>query len=363
VSVRLAVCITALGLVLAATARNTLAEPYIAIQQGYKCIACHVDPTGGGLRNEFGTAVTENVLPQTSLPTGFPVWTGHVLSFLQVGADGRWDETGNTVPNESSTRQSGIPELRAYGNLTLIPDRLSYYLDEELAPGNATPMEYYGRYNDPTHGWYIKGGQFYLPFGWRVQDNSAFVREVSGISMTTPDRGFELGLERPQWSAQFDYTRGEENISLGSGHEITGQVAWVRSDWRVGAAAAFTQSVLGNREVQGVFAGLRTGRVAWLGEIDLVRDASYPGGPRRLAGGLAEADWALGKGQNLKISGEYYDPDLSVASDQQTRWSLVYEYTPIPFFQLRAGWRRYRGIPQSDIENRRLLFVELHAFL
>jgi hypothetical protein len=30
--------------------------------------------------------------------------------------------------------------------------------------------------------------------------------------------------------------------------------------------------------------------------------------------------------------------------------------------QLRAGYRRYRGIPQNDTDNRRAAFVELHAW-
>jgi hypothetical protein len=57
-----------------------------------------------------------------------------------------------------------------------------------------------------------------------------------------------------------------------------------------------------------------------------------------------------------------YDPDRSVREDQRARYSLVYEFTPIPFLQLRAGYRRYRGIPQSNSENQRLSFVELHGY-
>jgi hypothetical protein len=363
VSVRPAAWLCAIASLLAAVTPAADAEPYLAIQQGYKCNECHVNPTGGGLRNAFGAVFTENVLAQNPLPEGFPVWTGSVFKFLQLGADARWDISRTEVPDAPTTRQSGFEQIRAYGNLILIPDRLTYYLDEQLAPGNATPIEYYGRYNDPKYGWYVKGGQFYVPFGWRLQDNTSFVREVSGISMTTPDRGIELGLERPGWSAQLDYTRGEANIALSTGHEITGQVVRVWSQWRVGAAASFTESDLGNRQVEGLFVGARSGAVDWLGELDFVRDAGYPGSARRLIGGLGEANWGFRKGQNLKITAEYFDPDLSVANDQQTRWSLVYEYTPIPFFQLRAGYRRYRGIPQNDLENRRLLFLELHAFL
>jgi hypothetical protein len=92
-----------------------------------------------------------------------------------------------------------------------------------------------------------------------------------------------------------------------------------------------------------------------------VRDESYPGG-RTLGAGLAEADWRLAKGHNLKLTLESLDPNRSVAQDQEARYSLVYEYTPIAFLQLRAGYRRYRGIPQSSVENQRLTFVELHGY-
>ena len=65
----------------------------------------------------------------------------------------------------------------------------------------------------------------------------------------------------------------------------------------------------------------------------------------------------------MKVTAELFDPDRSVANDQQARWSVLYEFTPIPFVQLRAGFRRYRGIPQNDLDNRHLTFLELHLFL
>ena len=73
-------------------------------------------------------------------------------------------------------------------------------------------------------------------------------------------------------------------------------------------------------------------------------------------------NWGIRNGHNLKLTGEYYDPDRDVDEDEQNRWSLVYEYTPLPFVQLRAGYRRYEGIPQNDLQNRKLTFLELHGF-
>jgi hypothetical protein len=62
------------------------------------------------------------------------------------------------------------------------------------------------------------------------------------------------------------------------------------------------------------------------------------------------------------VTAEWYDPDRSVAQDEQNRYSLVYEYTPIPFLQLRAGYRRYMGIPQSNTQNQRQVLAELHGY-
>ena len=52
-----------------------------------------------------------------------------------------------------------------------------------------------------------------------------------------------------------------------------------------------------------------------------------------------------------------------VQNDGQTRASGVYECTPIQFLQLRVGSRRYKGIPQSALQNQTLAIVELHAFM
>jgi len=202
-----------------------------------------------------------------------------------------------------------------------------------------------------------------LPFGWRLQDNTAFVREATGISMTTPDTGVEVGLELPHWSAQLDLTNGAANATTGSGHQITGQAVWVQTQWRVGAAGSLTQAEAGNRRVGGLFGGLRTGPVAWLAEGDIIYDEGFATGPRTMLASLLEADWAVHKGHNLKLTYEYLDPEHSVHNNGQTRGSFVYECTPIQFLQLRVGYRRYKGIPQNDVQNQKQAFVELHAFL
>ena len=343
--------------------RAAYAEPYLAVQQGYKCVTCHVNPTGGGLRNDFGLIFAQNVMPARTLPASVPTWTGKITSFLRLGGDLRASWNRDEVPNNPAKEDTKLRQVRLYADLAVVPDRLSLYVDEYVAPEKPEEFEGYVFLNDPTRGWYLKGGKFYLPFGFRLQDQTAFVRELSGISMTTPDTGVELGLERPNFSAQLDYSNDNANSGAGSRHQLTGQLVWVQTRYRLGTAASFTSSDAGNRRVGALFAGLRTGPVAWLGEADLVHDEGFPEGARSMLAALGELNWAMRKGQNLKLTAEYNDPDRSVHENQNTRWSVLYELTPLPFVQLRAGYRYYSGIRQNDFQNRKTMFLEFHAFM
>ncbi|PTT91886.1 hypothetical protein DBR42_03020 [Pelomonas sp. HMWF004] len=351
-----------LGMTLALLAAGANAEPYLAIRSGLKCVACHVNPTGGGLRNAAGNAFTQNVIPANALPEVLQGWNGSLLDDrVRLGGDLRTATTRTSVPGQPSRSVGGMEQTRLYADIQLVKDYLGAYLDQQVAPGKSQRQEAYVRLSTPGLGWYAKAGQFYLPFGWRLQDNVAFVRQLSGVSMTVPDKGLELGHESDEWSVQVVRSNGPGNKGGTTGHQTTAQAVWLQPWGRVGAAAAQVKSTAGDRQAWGLFAGTTTGPVAWLAEIDLVSDAGYPEGTRRQIATLLEANWLVQQGHNLKLTSELLDPDRRVANDNKVRYSVVYEYTPIAFVQLRTGYRKYGGIPQNATDNRRQSFVELHG--
>jgi hypothetical protein len=335
------------------------AEPYLAVMTGYKCNVCHVNPTGAGMRNDFGVTYAKVLLPAETVDNVLDSWTGKITDRLRFGGDLRTDWSRDTTPNSPSQQAFALEQFRVYADFTIIPERLGIYVDEQIAPNGSTNEEAYVRYGNTNEGFYLKGGQFYLPFGWRLQDQTAFVRQATGINMTTPDKGLELGYEHAAWSAQFDVTNGSANATTGSGYQVTSQVVYTKSLWRLGLAGTSETSSAGDRRMTGLFAGLRTGPIAWLAEGDLVHDDSLK---RSEVAGLLEGDWRVRKGHNLKLTAEYMDPDRAVRNNQQTRYSFVYEYTPIPFLQFRAGYRHNFGIPQNDTQNQQLTFLELHGY-
>lgn len=337
------------------------AEPYLAVRYGVKCVNCHINPTGGGLRSSAGHSFLKGAIASNgNVPEALSDWSGSLFDDrLRLGGDLRTSSVSTDVPGKGSTRVGGTEQARLYADLQLIKDYFGVHLDQQVAPGKTVRQEGYVRVSTPGLGWYAKAGQFYLPFGWRLQDSLAFVRQLSGVSMTVPDKGVEIGLERDEWSAQVASTTGASGS--GGGRQLTGQVTWLQSWGRVGAALARVNGSAGGRQAWGLFAGTTTGPVAWLAEVDLVSDSGYPEGTRKQIATLLEANWLVQQGHNLKVTSEYLDPDRKVANDYKSRVSIVYEYTPLAYLQLRGGWRKFGGIPQNAVDNRRQLFVELHA--
>ena len=202
-----------------------------------------------------------------------------------------------------------------------------------------------------------------LPFGLRLQDQSVFIFTATGINMTTPDQGVEFGWEHGHWDAQFAVSNGTAGGAVTSnGKQSSGQLSFVESLWRVGIAANFNAQSGGSKSAAGIFGGLKTGPISWLAQAELTKDESIANDQGKQLATLLEANWLITRGNNLKITQEFLNPNRAVPNGERTRWSLVYELSPIQFVQIRTGLRYYDGIPQDDSQHQRQYFVELHGF-
>lgn len=337
------------------------AEPYFAVQEGLKCATCHVNPDGGGMRNAFG-----NVWAQTQLPARQPerdeYWTGLLNAFVGVGANLRTNAIDTRIPNQSDQFEFTLQEVRAYLDVNPLPGRVGVYVDQRIAPGGSINREAYGRLHSANGNWYLKAGQMYLPYGLRIEDDSAFVRQASGINFTTPDRGVAAGWEAQHWSLQAAMSNGTAGgAETDRGKQFSLRAEHIQAGWRAGASVNVNDTAIGTRHMQNLFGGLRTGPVAWLVEVNHISDDTLIV-RRTLWAGLLEANWRFRPGHNLKVSAEFLDPDADASGIGQNRISLVWEHVPLPFMQFRVGLRAYDGPSGADVENRTVTFAQAHAF-
>ena len=351
------------------------AEPYLAVRTGQKCMACHVNPTGGGKRTEFGATYAQaTAAGRLDLATGKSIsttaagsepslWTGKLNDHVAVGGDLRATLQNTNVPNSGGTAAFNQTTSQVYLEVKPIVDRLTIYLDERFAPGAATAREAFAMLWSSNRSAYVKAGRIFIPFGLRIEDDSAFIRQVSGTTFNSSDDGVEGGLELGPWSANLAVTNGAGGgAETNNGKQVSGLVSFVRPEWRVGLSASTNSNDATDRNMQSAFAGLRTGPVSWLVSGIYVTDEGASTGKLKQWAALIEGNIEAAKGHNVKLTYEYYDPNDDLANNDRERYSAVWEYTPFQFTQFRLGVRKSNGIPQNNSQNTTQVFVQWHAF-
>ncbi|MFM2068612.1 MAG: hypothetical protein RLZZ584_3521 [Pseudomonadota bacterium] len=347
------------------------AEPYLAVRSGLPCGACHVNPTGGGSRTAVGSQYGLGALPQEPADPAAPAtWSGQLAPGLRLGADLRATAQSVRTPGSPTTPGStitlGSNPLRGQVYLDLAPlgERLAVHVDQRFAPGAAANREAWLLLWMADHRVYVKAGRLFVPFGLRVEDDSAYVRQVTGVNFNASDDGVEAGVDLGAWSGALSITNGNGGADENNrGKLLTALLNHVQPLWRAGLSASVNQVPAADRRMVSAFGGVRTGWVSWLGSVVVISDELAPPAPhQRQRVALLEGNAELARGHNLKLGWEFHDPDTRVREDQRVRYSAVWEYTPLPYTQLRVGARKADGIPQNPAQNTTELFAQWHAY-
>jgi len=357
------------------------AEPYLAIQEGYKCSKCHVNMTGGGKRNDFA-----NIYVQTRLTNDFFDWrrykvesdeeideeenplktdssnsffSGRLNDYIAIGGDFRAILDRNEEPGSPSDDVFRQRKQNIYLEVNLIPDRILFY---QTMDGGGDAREIFGLYQGKfkEEPYYFKAGQFFLPFGMRLQDDTAFIRAATGFTYGTTDVGVEFGYEPGPWALHAALTNGTgASTENNGGKQLTASAAYVDKGYRIGGSYTTGKNGQGvETSMWGINGGAQFGRIGILAEIDFIDNSTVE---QQIA--LAELNFLVSRGNNVKFSYEYHDPDEAIFENALERYSLVYEPFLNQFLQLRAGVRESKGIPQNPGLNDTYSFLELHLFL
>lgn len=344
----------ALALSVAATS-SASAEPYLSVRTGLKCSQCHINRSGGGGRNAFGS-----MYAQTMLPARTTTFVGRSVSdVLALGADVRFVASG--TPSRSTPRTSfDLTEANVYLEARLIRRVLTLYVDETLGPSSANIREAFALVEGLPLNGYAKAGRFLLPYGFRLQDDGEFIRERTGFTYQTPDQGIEVGFEPGPLSFFAALTNGSgTSAEANSAKQLTSTVSLVTRRVRLGGSASYNSEPARRRSVFGGFAGLSAGRLTLLGEVDRVSDDFGATGEVTQVAAYAEGDLLLARGFNLKVSHGYLDPRLNLAENERVRSRLGLEVFPVQFLRIAAFYLRLQDIPQATTDLDRLL-LEAH---
>jgi hypothetical protein len=397
VSTRNATCALAALFVLVGGA-SAWAEPYMAIREGRKCSACHVNMDGGGMRTLLAETHMQDIthyrdiIPE--LATATESFNSQITPFLRIGGDLRLDD--QIVFQDQPDAQGLVPHKVLRGNVDenildfrraplylqvgLVPDYLEVYLDESFAPNGVVTRELFALLKGvlPWKG-YLKAGKFFLDYGLRTADdtlfsldnntNKQFVRGRTGTDFENQQNGGEIGFQPGPIHFTVQITggaSGEADVRETSNLYAMFTDVPVVDNVIVGASFMHLNPSSEEDFIYGVYAGSNLGPLEYQGEADWIHVSPSGAGTRSTGSFLAygELNYLLLDWINCKAFGEYADndPNAETIDSAQNRFGFGIEPFLGRFLQTRLFYAIANGPKNRAVDNQNRLVMELHVF-
>jgi len=320
------------------------AEPYLALRSGLSCASCHLNRTGGGGRTAYGAGYGANTLPARWFEAG-ALFDGAVGERLRLGADGRAGYVGHAPEQGPYLGEFRVFEANLYAAADLLPERLSFYVDEHVAPGSAANREAFALLSSHRAGAYAKAGRFFVPFGLRLLDDDAATRRASGFTFENPDTGIEVGADTGRWVGALSASNGSAEVGDADNRkQYVASGTWIGSWARVGLSAASNDLPgLAHRTLGEGYAGFKVDRLVLLLAYTRTLDSDAEGVRLRGEAGHLEADIEVARGLTLRAWTGAQDPDRTVGGDAVSQWGIGADVTALPGLQVRGFWRDRDG--------------------
>lgn len=356
---------------------SVLSYPKFAAYFGEKCESCHVNPTGGGIRNQYGVKISRDNLfwkmfAKVNKETEFNT---QITKGIQIGADMRTlffdDQVAAGQPNLNSFFQM---QADLYFNA-----KINKYLNLVIAPSvqykSFTPVyEVYGMVSNLPAGLYFRAGKFRPNFGIKIPEHRSYQRIYNLYTPYNSDAGIEAGISPGLFTLNVGLFNGINNLSSdfdsdpGKQVVASGDFRWAskKNKLTLGIGASFlsnpykydiANNVNAVRQIGAGFISIGLfERVAILGEFDYnrneIRDSVKTRNDFHTIFG--EVDIRVWQGVEAKFQIENYDPQLGIKKGDQERfrYSFGVGLFPVTGLELETIFRLVKAPdPNITIKN------------
>lgn len=332
------------------TIAKTNAYPRFAAYTGDKCMDCHVDPTGGTMRNFGGIKFAEKNLNMDIFKklAGKTQFSPEITKSVSVGGDVRVAQVDDQVEGSSNFNSFLNMQGDLYVNAKL-NEILNVFVTSGIdIPGIDAQYEVYGMISNLPANTYFKVGRYKPDYGLKIVEHRAYQRKYLLDAPYNVNTGFELGVS-PEWFSMnvglynpmntgflsfdphkmvaantdfnFGFNDNKFNVNFG-GSFFNNPYNTNDSD--------FTATITAVKQAYGGYT--RIGimkRVSFLGEIDFEEMKSdYP--LTRSLFAYTELNVVVIKGLELRGQYEYYDVNRDITGDHTERISGG--FAAFPFF-------------------------------
>ena len=338
----------------------TFALPRFAVQNGLSCIACHVNPTGSGLRNSYGNDVMalEELPLERWLDKGNEDWNGYISDHLQIGGDFRLQ--GVQYNDSDNKRSSAFFPMQAdiYSYLKL-NNNAGIFTKIGVRGSSSLSTEYWALLSNlPQNAW-VRVGRTLPNYGLRVDDHTSFIRggnfkrtifglEKEGLifgPLLNPPAILELGVPMfggLQWTSSISTSiinNSEELNNLTTQFNYTGSI-----NDNITYMGGFSYMQEDDFNMLGVSGGISYANFTWTFEADQAKN--WINGNTSLAL-YDEIAWEIIQGVQLIGKYDFFDPKTDWKTGSISRYTFGAEIYPLNIMEIKIQMR----MNQVDLDN------------
>jgi len=334
---------------------TTYARPRFSSRMNLPCQSCHVNPSGGGMRNAFGQDFGREQLAvkQWQQEYGLEDFSTKITDFISYGTDFRFLAFYQTKSNPDVSSSSFFPmQMDLFLNLA-VSKKISLYLNPAFGPYNR--LEAFAVAKVLPASGYVKAGRFAPPYGLRLDDHTSFVRQATPFRDNMGQQsGLEFGFGPSPFNLMGAVTNGMRgDIDGGLAKAVFGKLEAHGSFGPVnllGGISSYNDVSGGEKlNLQGAYGAATVfQRLTLIGTVEHIQgnssvmSVSSDRNQRNTAGTnlkqlalLVEADYPLSDGVDLKLMYDFFDPNTDVKSGTATRISGGLEVIPVSGVEVR----------------------------
>lgn len=334
--------------------------PRFALRENRSCIDCHVNPTGGIIRNRSGWSYSKNMMAMVSPRSDFEM-NNKISENIQFGFDVRGQFL---LQMTDSTKKTDFQRMNGslYTSIDLSED-ISFVARYDFIQNI---WEGYGVAQLIPEVFYVKGGAFSPNFGIRIDDHTAYTRGGDlGLLFTTGSKqgliytpmyvesGAEVGvniydqafltasvgnassqlfIKDPSFTANLKIT---PTISDEIGLFVGGSLGIYR-DKRSSSPPKF-QQIFPQVRMYGGYFGFGFENFTLMSEYDFADD--YLVSDTKSAFFMLEASYRIFKGLDAVFRFDKFDPSTKSNGDDLNRYIIGFEFFPYSFVEIRPQYR------------------------
>ncbi len=349
-------------------AGNEYALPRFALRQGASCADCHVNPTGGAMRNRGGWHYGLRVLPLVSPYQRDKDLTmdDNIGKNIQFGFDYRTQYLySQQIGKTTFQKMQGSMYLNAK-----ILDSIDVYANYDFV--NATWQGFAIAHILPNYS-YIKAGTFVPDFGVLIDDHTAYTRGGDlGYLFVNNQRqgliydprynitGVEVGANISDFGLFTASVGSPVSLNFNSDPTYTASIHFnpvIANKVAVMFGGSYTNfkgpliytSVPSEHKVNmyGGFLGFGVDGFTLIGEYDIAKDYILTG--TNSSAQMAEASYVLMKGLEAVVRYDRFDPNTSVSNDEVSRLNVGFSFYPYSFIEIIPQYRfQFQAVPPGQ---------------